>query len=95
MRMNPDKCVFGVTAGQFLGFMIHERGIKIGTKSKDAIETMMPPRTKNKLQKLIGKINYIRRLIPNLSAKLEAFMPLIGTQKSEEFVWGPRSTTGV
>ncbi|WVZ58668.1 hypothetical protein U9M48_008910 [Paspalum notatum var. saurae] len=76
-------------AGQFLGFMIHERGIEIGSKSKDAIETMVPLTTKKELQKLIGKINYIRRFIPNLCAKLEAFLPLVKTQKSDEFIWGP------
>ena len=70
-------------------FIIHERGIEIGSKSKHAIETMIPPTTKKELQELIGKINYIRRFIPNLSAKLEAFMPLISTQKSNEFVLGP------
>ena len=55
-------------------------------------ETMVPPSTKKVLQELIGKINYIRRFIPNLSAKLEAFMPLIKTQRSEEFVWGQISS---
>ena len=89
MKMNPDKCAFGVTSGQFLGFMIHERGIEIGSKSKEAIRDMVPPTTKPELQKLIGQINYIRRFIPNLSAKLEAFMPLIKTQRSEDFIWGP------
>ena len=24
LKMNPNKCAFGVSAGQFLGFMIHE-----------------------------------------------------------------------
>jgi hypothetical protein len=33
LRMNPKKCTFGVTAGQFLGFLVHERGIEIGLKS--------------------------------------------------------------
>jgi hypothetical protein len=84
MKMNPDKCAFGVTAGQFLGFMIHERGIEIGSKSKKAIEEMVPPTNKLELQKLIGQINYVRRFIPNLSAKLEAFMPLVKTQRSEK-----------
>ena len=27
LKMNPNKCAFGVSAGQFLGFMVHERGI--------------------------------------------------------------------
>ena len=26
MKMNPDKCTFGITAGQFLGFLIHQLG---------------------------------------------------------------------
>jgi hypothetical protein len=30
LRMNPHKCAFGVSAGQFLGFMVHEKGIKVG-----------------------------------------------------------------
>src|SRR6185437_10465871 len=28
LKMNPNKCAFGVSAGQFLGFMVHERGIE-------------------------------------------------------------------
>ena len=32
LNMNPNKCAFGVSAGQFLGFMVHERGIKISQK---------------------------------------------------------------
>nr|ABA98296.1 retrotransposon protein, putative, unclassified [Oryza sativa Japonica Group] len=27
LKMNPTKCAFGVSAGQFLGFLVHERGI--------------------------------------------------------------------
>ena len=89
MKMNPDKCTFGITDGQFIGFLIHECGIEISSKSKQAIESMEPPINKKELLKLIGKINYIRRFIPNLSGKLEVFMPLVKMQCSEEFVWGP------
>ncbi|RDX92672.1 Retrovirus-related Pol polyprotein from transposon 17.6, partial [Mucuna pruriens] len=28
LRLNPNKCSFGVRAGKFLGFMLTERGIK-------------------------------------------------------------------
>jgi hypothetical protein len=31
-KMNPLKCVFGVSAGKFLGFIIHEHGIEIDPK---------------------------------------------------------------
>jgi hypothetical protein len=29
LKMNPRKCVFGMSAGKFLGFIIYEHGIKI------------------------------------------------------------------
>jgi hypothetical protein len=32
LKMNPNKCAFGVSAGQFLGFLIHKRGIEVGQK---------------------------------------------------------------
>jgi hypothetical protein len=32
LKMNPKKCAFRVSAGQFLGFLVHERGIEINLK---------------------------------------------------------------
>ncbi|CAL8167777.1 unnamed protein product [Prunus armeniaca] len=29
LKMNPKKCVFGVQLGNFLGFLVHQRGIEI------------------------------------------------------------------
>jgi hypothetical protein len=37
LRMNSKKCAFDVSAGQFLGFLVHERGIEIGLKSQEAV----------------------------------------------------------
>jgi hypothetical protein len=34
LKMNPLKCAFGVSAGKFLGFIIHEPGIEIDTKKR-------------------------------------------------------------
>jgi hypothetical protein len=33
LKMNPKKCAFSISAGQFLGFLVHARGIEIGLKS--------------------------------------------------------------
>jgi hypothetical protein len=87
LRMNLKKCAFGVSAGQFLGFLVHERGIEIGLKSPEAVRTMVPPTTK-KLQQLIGKINFVRRFISNLSGRIEPFMKLVKIKANEEFCWG-------
>jgi hypothetical protein len=86
--MNPKKCAFGVSAGQFLVFLVHERGIEIGLKSQEAVKKMVPPTTKKELQQLIGKINFVRRFISNLSGRIEPFMELVKIKANDEFRWG-------
>jgi hypothetical protein len=49
LKMNPKKSAFGVTLGQFLGFLVHERGTEIGDKGKSAIMTMTPLGDKKQL----------------------------------------------
>jgi hypothetical protein len=86
--MNPKKCTFGVSASQFLGFLVHERGINIGLKSQEAVRTMVPPTMKRELQQLIGKINFVRRFISNLSGRIEPFMDMVKIKADEVFHWG-------
>jgi hypothetical protein len=88
LRMNPKKCAFGVSASQFLDFLVHERGIEIGLKSQEAVKTMVPPTTKKELQQLIGKINFVRRFISNLLGRIELFMELVKIKANDEFHWG-------
>jgi hypothetical protein len=88
LKMNPKKCAFGISAGQFLGFLVHERGIKIGLKSQEAVKIMVPPTKKKELQQLIGKINFVRRFISNLSGRIEPFMELVKIKANDEFCWG-------
>jgi hypothetical protein len=38
LKMNPLKCAFGVSAGKFLCFIIHENGIEIDPKKIEAIQ---------------------------------------------------------
>jgi len=56
LKMNPNKCAYGVSAGQFLGFMVHQRGIDFSRRSIDATNKIVAPTNKTELQSLIGKI---------------------------------------
>ena len=56
IKLNPDKCVFGVKAGKFLGFMISHRGIEANPEKMEAILNMKAPKTLNELQKLNRRI---------------------------------------
>ena len=45
MRQNPAKCAFGVVAGKFLGFMVHERGIEADPEKIKVIMDLESPTT--------------------------------------------------
>jgi hypothetical protein len=77
LKMNPNKCAFGVLAREFLGFLVHEGGIEVGKKTMKAIDEIVPPTNLKELQSLLGKINFVRRFISNLSQKVLPFSPLL------------------
>lgn len=45
MRLNPNKCAFGVSSGKFLGFMISQRGIEANPKKIKVLLNMQVPKT--------------------------------------------------
>ena len=87
LKINPLKCAFCVKTGDFLGFVVHKKGNKINQNKKKAILEAKAPTNKKELQSLLGKINFLRRFISNLSGKAQAFSPLLRLNK-EGFEWG-------
>jgi hypothetical protein len=49
--------------------LIHERRIEVGQRSISAFDKIEAPSNKKELQSLIGRINFIRRFISDLSEK--------------------------
>ena len=43
MRLNPNKCAFGVLSGKFLGFMVSHKGIEANPNKIQAVLNMKPP----------------------------------------------------
>ncbi|KAM2711909.1 hypothetical protein EV1_031987 [Malus domestica] len=56
MRLNPNKCSFGVGSGKFLSFMISQRGIEANPEKIKAILDMKEPVTSKDIQSLTGKV---------------------------------------
>ncbi|XP_062020894.1 uncharacterized protein LOC133737331 [Rosa rugosa] len=56
LKMNPAKCVLGVQAGDFLGFIVHQRGIEVPEDKASAVINASPPQTKKELQCLLGSL---------------------------------------
>ncbi|XP_050221468.1 uncharacterized protein LOC126671723 [Mercurialis annua] len=70
--MNPLKCAFRVSAGNFLGFLVHQRGVEID---------------KNKAKRLIGQINFRRRFIANTAGRLRSWSVLLRGKETDQWIW--------
>ena len=86
LRMNPMKCAFGVSAGKFLGFLVHSKGISVDPAKATTITTMRRPTTLRELKSFLGRVSYIRRFVPGLASVTTSLFKLF--KKGTEFTWG-------
>ncbi|KAL2240129.1 UNVERIFIED_CONTAM: Retrovirus-related Pol polyprotein from transposon [Sesamum indicum] len=85
MKLNPDKCTFGVTGGKFLGYMISERGIEANPEKIQAIMNLRSPNSVKEVQKLTGKIASLSRFISRSAGKSLPFFKVL--RKPKNFAW--------
>jgi len=56
LKLNPEKCVFGVEADKFLGFLFTERGIETNPEKCAAIIAMRSPISMKEVQQLTRRM---------------------------------------
>jgi ribonuclease HI len=84
-KLNPDKCVFGVSSGKLLGFLVSHRGIEANPEKIRAIEAMRPPARIKDVQKLVGSLAAPSHFISRLAERALPFFKLMRT--SSPFSW--------
>ncbi|MCH84826.1 hypothetical protein A2U01_0005663, partial [Trifolium medium] len=85
MRLNPEKCTFGIKAGKFLGFYLTERGIEANPYKCNAIIQMETPSSKERIMKLNGMITALNRFIYRSAQHALPFYKLL--RKEVSFEW--------
>jgi hypothetical protein len=85
MKLNPEKCVFGVSVGRLLGFLLSHRGIEANPDKIREIEAMRPPARLKDVQKLTGSLAALSRFISRLAERTLPFFKLI--KGSGPFTW--------
>ena len=63
LKLNPEKCVFGVGAGKFLGFLLIERGIEVNPDKCTTIIGMRSPISVKEVQQLTGRMAALSRFL--------------------------------
>lgn len=88
MKLNPNKCTFGVKAGQFLGYMITTEGIQANPEKVQAIINMASPRTLQEVQALNGKLAALGRFLAKSAERSFAFFKTLkGCLNKKDFQW--------
>jgi hypothetical protein len=87
LRLNPEKCVFGVRQGKILGYLVSHRGIEANPTKIQAIINMTPPQSARDVQRLTGRLAALNRFI---SKSAERSLPFLKTLRgAKDFAWGP------
>ena len=89
IKLNPEKCVFRVPAGQLLGFLVSKRGIKCNPIKIKAIERMAIPTKLRDVQKFTGCLASISRFISRLGEKALPMYRLM--KKTTYFEWNDKA----
>nr|XP_027063201.1 uncharacterized protein LOC113689657 [Coffea arabica] len=85
MKLNPKKCVFGVTSKKFLGYLVSHRGIEANPDKVKAIQDMSPPRNIRELQRLTGRLAALNRFFSQSAEKALPFFKVL--KKADQFTW--------
>jgi hypothetical protein len=87
LRLNPEKCVFGVRQGKILGYLVSHRGIEANSTKIQAIINTMPLQSTRDTQCLTGRLAALNRFI---SKSAERSLPFLKTLcGAKDFAWGP------
>ena len=86
MKLNPLKCAFRVSFGQFLGHVVSKRGVELRPTQIKTLSKRQKPRTVTDVQSLAGKVAALSRFISKLSDRCKPFFWSI--KQSTTLEWG-------
>jgi hypothetical protein len=72
-----------------LGHIVSKDGIKVDPKQFEAIDTINIPINKKEIQSFLGKINFLRRFIPNFAEIVKLITDML--KKDNEMKWTTES----
>jgi len=87
LSLNPKISHFDIQEGKLLRHIVLKYGFNIDPQGVEAIQVISLPRNKKEIQSFLGKINFLRRFIPNF---VEVVKDLIDMLKHDrEVKWSP------
>jgi hypothetical protein len=85
LSLNPKKSHISMQEGKLLGHIVSKYGIKVDPKRVQSIDKINLPRNKKEIQSLLGRINSLRRFIPNFAEIIKLITDIV--KKHNEVKW--------
>jgi len=85
VKLNPEKCVFGVEAGKFLGFLLTKRGIEANPDKCATILAKRSPASVKEVQQLTGRMAALFRFVSAGGDKGHPYFQCL--KRNSRFVW--------
>jgi hypothetical protein len=89
ISLNPKKSLFAMQEGKLLGHIVSVEGVKIDPSRVEAIQSLSIPRSKKEVQSFLGKINFLRRFMPNFAKEVKLITAML--RKGNEVKWTSES----
>ena len=77
LKLNPEKCVFGVPSGKLLGFFVSQHGIEANPDKIKAIEQIEVPRRIKDVRWLTGCVATMSRFISKSTERALPFLKIL------------------
>ena len=85
LRLNTEKCTFGVGAGKFLGYLISTRGIEANPDQINTVNRLIPPSNPKEVQVLTRMLAALNRFTSKFTDHCRPFYQLL--KKWKGFHW--------
>ncbi|GAA0178830.1 hypothetical protein LIER_29889 [Lithospermum erythrorhizon] len=92
LKVNPEKCSFGVVSEKFMGYLISARGIEPNHDKIEALLGMKPPNRYKEVKKLTGCLVALNRFISKSGERNLPFFKNLRHMSKERFSWDKECT---
>src|SRR5699024_5476697 len=83
-----SKCVFATKVVTFLGYQIDQHTIRPASQFINKVANLQPPKDVTGVKSVVGTLQYVRRMVPYFSQRLDPIVNL--TRKGVKFEWTPK-----
>jgi hypothetical protein len=82
LKLNPEKCVFGIHKGKVLGCLVSTKGIEANPDKIKALVEMQDPVSLKHVQKLTERVAALNRFIPRAAERSLPFFQVLRSAKN-------------